>query len=445
MSKRLKNYPDPAHILNTYGADALRLYMINSPIVRAEDLCFSEQGVLQSLRHLLIPWWNAYSFLVTYANVDGWEPKGSAAPAGGSLMDRWILSTLDRVTGEVVAAMDAYDLQQAVRPLVQFIDDLTNWYIRRSRRRFWKSEDDADKTRAYETLHAVLLRLCQIAAPFVPFISEEIYRNLRTAGLPESVHLCDFPLPGGLARDEALEAQMAKVQEVVGLARQLRADFNLKVRQPLAALHVVCRDEALLDLVRPLADIVADELNVKEVRFGRDETALAELSAKANYKTLGSKLGGLMKKAVGAIAAFTPAQISTLLDGGQVALELDGKAIALEPADVLIQRTPKAGMAVASSGALVVALETALTPALVQEGHARELINRIQNLRKDRDLDVADRIALKISGDAELLAAVAAHRETIAAETLAEKLEAVPGAGDVDVNGHGCALEIAKA
>ena len=461
MSKRLKNYPDPNYILDTYGADALRLYMINSPIVRAEDLCFSEQGVLQSLRHLLIPWWNAYSFLVTYANVDGWSPQSSdsgqrsevssqdgSLPAtcnlqpATSLMDRWILSTLDRVTGEVVAAMDAYDLQQAVRPLVQFIDDLTNWYIRRSRRRFWKSEDDADKTRAYETLHAVLLRLCQIAAPFVPFISEEIYRNLRTPGLPESVHLCNFPLPGGLARDEALEAQMAKVQEVVGLARQLRADFNLKVRQPLATLHVVCRDAALLDLVRPLADIVADELNVKEVRFGRDETALAELSAKANYKTLGAKLGGLMKKAVGAIAAFAPAQISTLLDGGQVALELDGKSIVLDPADVLIQRTPKTGMAVASSGALVVALETALTPALVQEGHARELINRIQNLRKEKDLDVADRIALKISADAELLAAIEAHRDTIAAETLAEKLDAVPGAGEVDVNGHPCAIEL---
>lgn len=449
MSKRLKNYPDPAHILNTYGADALRLYMINSPIVRAEDLCFSEQGVLQSLRHLLIPWWNAYSFLVTYANVDGWTPKGSAAPAGGSLMDRWILSTLDRVTGEVVAAMDAYDLQQAVRPLVQFIDDLTNWYIRRSRRRFWKSEDDADKTRAYETLHAVLLRLCQIAAPFVPFISEEIYRNLRVDGLPESVHLCDFPLPGGLARDEALEAQMAKVQEVVGLARQLRADFNLKVRQPLAALHVVCRDEALLDLVRPLADIVADELNVKEVRFGRDETALAELSAKANYKTLGSKLGGLMKKAVGAIAAFTPAQISTLLDGGQVALELDGKSIVLDPADVLIQRTPKAGMAVASSGALVVALETALTPALVQEGHARELINRIQNLRKDRDLDVADRISLKIQADQELLDSINANLHTILAETLVDGTDSAEfsiglGTGDVDINGHLCSIDLAK-
>ena len=464
MSKRLKNYPDPMHILDTYGADALRLYMINSPIVRAEDLCFSEQGVLQSLRHLLIPWWNAYSFLVTYANVDGWQPKeqGSgfgvqdrpsatnhqpptSAAAGGGLMDRWILSTLDRVTGEVVAAMDAYDLQQAVRPLVQFIDDLTNWYIRRSRRRFWKSEDDADKLRAYETLHTVLLRLCQIAAPFTPFISEEIYRNLRTPDLPGSVHLCDYPLPGALARDEALEAQMAQVQQAVGLARQLRSDFNLKVRQPLATLHVVCRDEAVLDLIRPLADIVADELNVKEVRFGRDESALAELSAKANYKTLGAKLGGRMKMAVAAIAAFTPAQISALLDGGQVALELDGQAIVLEPADVLIQRTPKAGLAVASSGALVVALEPALTPALVQEGHARELINRIQNQRKTQDLDVADRIALKISADAELLAAVEAHRETIAAETLAVQLEAVPGTGEIDINGHPCAIELDRA
>ncbi len=445
MSKRLKNYPDPAHILDTYGADALRLYMINSPIVRAEDLCFSEQGVLQSLRHLLIPWWNAYSFLVTYANVDRWSPPATCnLQPSTSLMDRWILSTLDRVTGEVVAAMDAYDLQQAVRPLVQFIDDLTNWYIRRSRRRFWKSEDDADKTRAYETLHTVLLRLCQIAAPFVPFISEEIYRNLRVAGMPESVHLCDFPLPGGLARDEALEAQMAKVQEVVGLARQLRADFNLKVRQPLAALHVVCRDEALLDLVRPLADIVADELNVKEVRFGRDETALAELSAKANYKTLGPKLGGLMKKAVATVDSFGAEELAQLLDGQSVVVVLEGKPVRLEPADVLIQRRPKAGLAVAARGALVVALETALTPALVQEGHARELINRIQNLRKDRDLDVADRIALKISADAELLAAVEAHRETIAAETLAKKLNAVPGAGEMDINGHPCDIQVEK-
>jgi len=471
MSKRLKNYPDPVYILDTYGADALRLYMINSPIVRAEDLCFSEQGVVHSLRHLLIPWWNAYSFLVTYANVDGWSPQGgdrgqrsevssqngsvpttdhrpwttAPLPPSPSLMDRWILSTLDRLTGEVVGALDAYDLQQAVRPLVEFIDNLTNWYIRRSRRRFWKSEDDTDKACAYQTLHAVLLRLCQVAAPFVPFISEEIFRNLRTPAMPESVHLCDYPLPGALPRDEALEEQMARVQEVVGLARQLRSDFNLKVRQPLGALHVVCRDEAILDLVRPLADIVADELNVKEVRFGRDETALADLSAKANYKTLGPQLGRLMKKAVATIAAFGPNELARLLDSHTVDIELDGQALSLTPADVLIQRTPKAGLAVASSGALVVALETELTPALVQEGHARELINRIQNLRKTADLDVADRITLRIAANDELLSAIETHRDTIAAETLAVALDAIPGSGDIDINGHPCRIEIARA
>jgi len=341
--------------------------------------------------------------------------------------------------------MDSYDLQQAVRPLVQFLDDLTNWYIRRSRRRFWKSEDDADKMHAYQTLHTVLLQLCQIAAPFTPFISEEIYRNLRTDGMPESVHLCDYPLPGALARDEALEAQMAQVQEVVGLARQLRSDFNLKVRQPLAALHVVCREEAVLDLVRPLQDIVADELNVKEVRFGSDETKLAELSAKANFKTLGSRLGKQMKNAVAVIAQFGTDELSILLGGGTVTIELDGNPIVLESTDVLVQRTPKEGLAVASSEVLVVALETDLTPDLVTEGLARELVNRIQNLRKTTELDVADRITLRIAADADLLAAIGAHRETLAAETLAVDLTAEAGTGEIDINGHACAIALKKA
>ncbi len=444
MSKRLKNYPDPMKVLDTHGADALRLYMINSPIVRAEDLCFSEAGVVNSLRHLLLPWWNAYSFFVTYANIDGWTPSDEAT-ASPHLLDRWILSTLDHLTADVVASMDAYDLQQAVRPLVQFLDDLTNWYIRRSRRRFWKSEDDADKMHAYQTLHTVLLQLCQIAAPFTPFISEEIYRNLRTDGMPESVHLCDYPLPGALARDEALEAQMAQVQEVVGLARQLRSDFNLKVRQPLAALHVVCRNEAVLDLIRPLQDIVADELNVKEVRFGSDESKLAELSAKANFKTLGSRLGKQMKNAVAAISQFGSEELSTLLGGGQVTIELDGQPVVLDPADVLVQRTPKDGLAVASSEVLVVALKTELSPELVQEGLARELVNRIQNLRKTSELDVADRITLKILADADLLAAIEAHRDTLAAETLAVELTAEAGTGEIDINGYLCAIELAKS
>ncbi|MDR0994392.1 MAG: isoleucine--tRNA ligase [Verrucomicrobiota bacterium] len=446
MSKRLKNYPDPTDILNKYGADALRLYMIHSPIVRAEDLCFSEAGVVHSLRHLLIPWWNAYSFFVTYANIDGWEPKANhKSKPSSNLLDRWILSTLDRLTAEVVKAMDAYDLQQAVRPFVQFIDELTNWYIRRSRRRFWKSDDDADKTSAYETLHAVLLQLCQIAAPFTPFIAEEIYRNFRTSDMPESVHLCDFPLPGAQPRDEALEAQMQQVMTVVTLARQLRADFNLKVRQPLSALHIICRDPAVLDLIRPLQDIVADELNVKEVRFGNDETELAELTAKANFKTLGPKLGARMQKAVLAIAALDAERLAQLLAGEAVEIEVEGQVVSLAPEDVLLQRTPKEGLAVASDGALVIALETELTPELVREGLARELVNRIQNLRKAADLDVAEHITLEISADAALVEAISAHQHTIATETLARNIRAVCGAGDLDINSHPCCIHLQKS
>ena len=419
--------------------------MINSPIVRAEDLCFSEAGVVHSLRHLLIPWWNAYSFFVTYANIDGWQPKARAdRTESPNLLDRWILSSLDRLTGQVVKGMDAYDLQQAVRPFVQFIDELTNWYIRRSRRRFWKSDDDADKAAAYDTLHTVLLQLCQIAAPFTPFIAEEIYRNLRTPDVPESVHLCDFPLPGALPRDETLEAQMRQVMTVVSLARQLRSDFNLKVRQPLAALHIICRDQAVLDLIRPLQDIVADELNVKEVRFGNDETKLAELSAKANFKTLGPKLGGLMKKVVPVIAAFDAGKLAKLLNGETVEIEIDGQPFTLDSADIQIQRTPKEGLAVASEGALVIALETELTPELVCEGLAREIVNRIQNLRKTEGLDVADRITLAITGDAALVDAVITHQNTIAAETLALNITATPGPGDLDINEMKCCIKIHK-
>ena len=290
MSKRLKNYPDPNYILDTYGADALRLYMMHSPVVRAEDLCFTEEGVKHALRYLLIPLWNAYSFFVTYARIDQWTPERGKGGQSENLLDRWIISTLDRLTQEVVAAMDGYDLQQAVRPFVQFIEELTNWYIRRSRRRFWKSSDDEDKNNAYATLYEVLVRLSKIAAPFVPFISDAIYRNLKTDDMPESVHLCDFPVADGSRRDEELEAQMSQVMAVVGMGRQLRADYELKVRQPLKGMHIICRDENRLRQIEALSDIIIDELNLKELWFGRDETELADLNAKANFGRLGASL-----------------------------------------------------------------------------------------------------------------------------------------------------------
>ena len=445
MSKRLKNYPDPALILETYGADALRLYMINSPVVRADDLRFSEEGVKQCLRDVLLPWWNAYSFLVTYARIDGWEPDQAAGTAPTALIDRWIMSALERLNADVMAAMDNYDLQKAVRPFVRFLDDLTKWYIRRSRRRFWKSQDDGDKQQAYATLHQVLLRLCQIAAPFTPFIAESIYANLRRPGMPESVHLCDFPQASASGRDLDLEAQMEEVIQVVELGRQVRTQYDLKIRQPLRCLRVVSRDAARLDRVKALKELVADELNVREVEFSRHESALAELKAKADFKKLGKSLGPAMKSVADQVRVLTSEQIEALLEGGTFEVQAGDRKLSLTADDILIERTPKPGLAVASAGALVVALDTELDADLLREGLAREFVNKVQSLRKAADLDIAQRIELRYGGSAEIQEAVQVHRGYIEAETLAlscQVVDAVEEGDEVDLNGFPCRIQI---
>jgi isoleucyl-tRNA synthetase len=444
MSKRLKNYPDPLEVIHRYGADALRLYMINSPVVRAESLRFSEEGVKHALRHLLLPWWNAYAFFITYANIDGWTPA-RATDRRDNLLDRWIQSALARLEQEVTAAMDRYDLQAAVRPFVQFIDDLTNWYIRRSRRRFWKSEDDADKEQAYSTLYEVLLGLSKIAAPFTPFIAETIYRNLRTEEMPESVHLCDFPTAADARRDEILEAQMQLAIQAVELARTLRAEYKLKNRQPLAKLFVVCPDAQLLQTIQPLESLLADELNVKSVVFSTDASGLATLRTKPNFKKLGPKLGPLMIKAAPLIAALSPEQIEALAAGETLPLEIDGQPLELTADDIEIQRQPKEGMAVMTEGELVVGLETQLDDALIAEGLAREFVHTIQNLRKAEQLEVTQRIRIAYHTESAPLAdALTAHTDYICTETLALALtpsdDTLPHAHDI--NGHPCTFRI---
>lgn len=449
MSKRLKNYPDPNHILDTYGADALRLYMINSPVVRADDLRFSEEGVKQCLRDFLIPWWNAYAFFVTYARIDGWSPalaKGEAP--SGSLLDRWILSALERLNGEVVAAMDDYDLQKAVRPFVTFLDELTKWYIRRSRRRFWKSQDDRDKRLAYATLYEVLLRLCRIAAPFTPFVAESIYRNLRVDGMPESVHLCDYPVADDSRRDTELEAQMDEVLHVVELGRQVRTQHDLKVRQPLRTLRVVSRDAARLDRIRTLKSLVLDELNVHEIEFSPHESSLAEIRLKADFKKLGPILGPRMKAAADAIRALDGVTAEAVLEGKSLTIQLPGGDFELTAEHVLVDRTPKPGLAVASGQGVVVALDTRLDDELVREGLAREFVNKVQNLRKNADLDIADRIRLRYAADAAVADAIAWHRDYVEAEILAiacDAADALPSGEDVDLNGHPCRIALERA
>ncbi|MBQ9431280.1 MAG: isoleucine--tRNA ligase [Kiritimatiellae bacterium] len=426
MSKRLKNYPDPNLMLDTYGADAIRLYMIYSPVVRAENLKFSENGVKQLLRDLLIPWWNAYSFFVTYANVDNFHDDEVVAPNSDSVLDKWIISSMETLIADVTEAMDAYDLQRAVRPFVKFIEDLTNWYIRRSRRRFWKSSNDNDKVCAYRTLRYVLVQLSKVAAPFTPFIAEEIYRNLKGKSDPESVHLCDFPAANAAARDIALEKRMADVQQVVELGRRLRADHDLKVRQPLKALKLAGGD------VQGLEDLIMDELNVKNVEFIRDETELCDITYKANFKTLGKKCGPKMKAVAAAIAATD-----------RVPFEAEGFTITED--DVMVTRKPKDGLVVASEGAVVVGLETTLNPELVREGLARELVSRIQAMRKDADFEVTQRIKVKLAADAEFQAAVERYRDYVQGETLCLDLAFGEVTGDaVDLNGHSVKLAVEK-
>ena len=429
MSKRLKNYPDPTLMLDTYGADAIRLYMIYSPVVRAENLKFSENGVKQILRDLLIPWWNAYSFFVTYANVDGFHDEEVVVPDSPNVLDRWICSSMETLIADVTAAMDEYDLQRAVRPFVAFIEDLTNWYIRRSRRRFWKSQNDGDKLHAYRTLRYVLVQLSKVAAPFTPFISETIYRNLKGKDDPESVHLCDFPTARAGARDLALEREMAAVQTIVKLGRQLRVDNDLKVRQPLAKILVAGADTRLDDLI-------LDELNIKEIAYIADETALCDVSYKANFKTLGKKCGPKMKAVAAGIAALKAFNGSATVEGFELTDE-----------DVLVTRKPKAGMVVASEGAVVVGLETALTPALIAEGLAREFVSHVQAMRKEADFEVTQRIAVTAEVDADLRAALTAHADYVKAETLATALSfaACPDAASCDLNGHAAKIRVAKA
>jgi len=445
MSKRLKNYPDPMHILESCGADALRLYMIYSPVVRAENLRFSETGVKQVLRDLLIPWWNAYSFFVTYANVDGFEEEEVVHPYSPNVLDRWILSSMETLIQDVTDAMDRYDLQKSVRPLVNFVEDLTNWYIRRSRRRFWKSQNDDDKLHAYRTLRYVLVQLSKVAAPFTPFISETIYGNLRGKKDPISVHLCDFPKPAAAARSESLEKSMALVQTVVRLGRQLRIENDLKVRQPLGKLHIVSANPELRAALAGFDDLITDELNIKQIVQGSDETALADVSVKADFRALGPRFGKNMKTAASEIAALSVERAALLASGGTVRLTIAGEETEITSADVTIQRTPKAGMVVGAEDGIIVALETALTPELEQEGLARELVSRVQNLRKEADFEVTQRIEIILDTDKAVRAAAEHHIEYILSETICRKLTfGKTDTAPADLNGHACSVEVRK-
>ena len=449
MSKRLKNYPDPTQMLDQYGADAIRLYMLNSPAVRGEDLRFSEKGLVETTRTLLLPLWNALAFLTTYARIDGWEPTSEnlELPRNNPL-DRWILSKLAGLIDEVRNQMDLYDLNRSVAPFVGFIDLLTNWYIRRSRRRFWKAGQGSDKLEAYATLFQVLRNLSRVIAPFVPFIADGIHRALKQPGDPESVHLCLFPEKAAqMNRDSDLEQRMELVLSAVTMGRALRAKHQLKIRQPLRQITLITATPEAQRILEDLGELITDELNVKSVEISRDEKDLVELSAKANFKLLGRRMGKKMKSVSQAIAAMSPDHIRDYLEQGSIELMVDEESTRFENEEILVQRNQKEGLLVETDNLLTVALDTEINEELMQEGLAREFVNKVQNMRKEKNLDVMDRIVTRYRGSKVLESSLETHSDFIRTETLTNVLssESVLEGEDWDLNGEACRISIEKA
>jgi len=445
MSKSLRNFTDPNEVINKFGADALRLFLMHSAVVKAEDLKYTDDGVRDVLKSIIIPLWNAYSFFVTYANIDGASPTGAPDDPGNPL-DRWILSEAERLVSEVTAELDRYDMQRAIDPIVEFIDLLNNWYIRRSRRRFWRSENDLDKAQAYQTLYAVFMTLIKVAAPVIPFITDAIYRNLKQKDAPESVHLLDYPEARDAIRDRELETKMKITRQAVSMGRAIRSMHNLKIRQPLKALHLVTRNTEEKKILREMEDIIREELNVKEVIFRENEEDLVVYRAKPNYPVLGRMLGKDMKAAAEKIEALSPREVQELMEGTTLSIDLGSRMLDLTNEHVPVQRDERENLKVLNEGSLTVALDPEVTEDLRQEGIIRDLIRVVQNLRKESGFDVTDRISLFLQGDEEMQSAVDNYQDYLMSETLAVDLAWLrrDDAREVSVGDKNCRIAVEK-
>ncbi len=419
MSKRLKNYPEPTTVINKYGADAIRVYLMQSSAVQGEDLRFMERGVELVLRQFMIPLWNAYVFLSTYAKIYNWTPDSSSFEKPQAEIDRWILSSQEKLVENVSAFLDGYQLDKAVEPMIGFVSLLTNWYIRRCRGRFWADDDSQDRREAFETLYRVLISFSKVIAPFAPFIAEELFQGLRGKDDPLSVHLCDFPRYDSSLRDEKLEREMAAVQAVVSAGHALRKENRFKVRQPLATAFVVTFDGGALHALKANEQLIREELNVKAVEFKEDESEFVQLIAKPNFRVLGKKVGKLMKSAQKEIQALKRSELLQLLDGKELSITVEGEEIVLSSDDVAVERIVHEGMIAMTTKGVTVAYDPTLTEDLLMEGLAREIVNKINTMRRDADLHVSDRIEVTIEGTDRVEQAFALHKEYICHEVLA--------------------------
>ncbi len=437
MSKRLGNVVDPMEVIPETGADALRWYFcINNPEINSR---FSARLVREAAQSFLIPLWNALSFFTIYANLDDWRPgKEAISFADRPPLDRWILLRLDRLTEQSTAALETYQVVEAARGIERFVDDLTNWYIRRSRDRFWApaNQNPEDKESAYQSLYQVLTGLSRIIAPFTPFLADVLHQHLvrsQSAAAAESVHLESWPLADPEHSDPQLEAAMGAVQRIVRLGHAARNTHSLKVRQPLASVTLVTTDEDLPQRVAEQLDVIREELNVRAVLWATDRTDFVHHEVLPNYPVCGPRFGKQMPQLKKALAeADGDALAAALGADGVLTVELDGESIELDDSEVEVRLIERQGMATQGDSDLLVALDTELTDDLVAEGWAREVIHRIQSARRDAELDYADRIRVRYQAAPELAAAIATYGDHIARETLSQELQ-LQGADDDDL------------
>ncbi len=430
MSKRLKNYTPPDELMEIYGADALRLYLINSGLVRGEEQLFLDSGVKDMTRRTLLPWYHAFQFLMTYATIDHWSPD-KGLHYGSNILDQWILSRLQTLEKDIGVEMRKYRLYNVVPRLLEFIDELTNGYIRLNRDRFWGKDITADKIAAYSTLYTVIEELTMVMAPFTPFLSEHLYQELAKltghgAPKPSSVHLCSYPDPEESLMQPRLELAVSRMQQVILLGRARREEVKVNLRRPLRRLTIVHRDAELLAELQTLEAFVRRELNVKEVAYDLDEDKYISLYARPNFPVLGKRLGKRMKDFAQLIRQLTRQQIDALQETGSITL--DGEVFGADEIQVL--RAAKTGTNAVSNRFISIDLDCTLDDELIAEGIAREAVNRIQRSRKEMNLNVADRIAVTYSGADPVIVAIGKYSGYVAAETLATRLEAGdPGAG----------------
>ncbi len=434
MSKRLGNAIDPFETLAKYGADATRWYMMTNA-QPWDNLRFDLDGLDEVRRKFFGTLYNTYSFFALYANIDQFSYREAEIDlAERPEIDRWILSSLNSLIKEVDALMESYDSTPAMRKVQAFVEDqLSNWYVRLSRRRFWKGEMSRDKLSAYQTLYTCLTTVAKLMAPVAPFFADWLYKNLNEVTEKEphlSVHLADYPTASESFIDQALEERMAYAQKISSLVLSLRKREKLRVRQPLRRILLPILDDRFEAQVEAVKDLILSETNIKDIEYVKDSSGLLKKSAKPNFKTLGRRLGKQMKQAAAIISALSTEEINRIEQEGKYLLEIDGQVHELGPEDLDIRAEDIPGWLVASDGKLVVALDITLTDELLAEGMARELVNRIQNLRKQKGLEVTDHIKLQIEKKPELERTFKLFSDYICSETLADELELIEGLKD---------------